>query len=211
MTSASRSANRSGRTPVSHGVLAMPSPVSPRSNCSVGRSRANAGASTAGTTAQNASTAHIAPLARSNRPWVTGLSYTGGSMISIVRSPASNVSPKRSQRIRRYGRSNEDVIRATADEVVTSVACGQAASTLSTLPLWSESLCETNTQRTSCGSTRPNTASSHWSLAAAGPVSTRIGCAPRITIDDWYMTIGSPTADRAVRTRNVSGTNSTGS
>ena len=76
-------------------------------------------------------------------------------MISIVRSPASSVSPKFSHSMRRYGRSNDDVMRATAGDVVIRVACGHAASALRTLPLWSESLWETNTQRTSCGSTSP--------------------------------------------------------
>jgi hypothetical protein len=75
-------------------------------------------------------------------------------MISIVRSPASKVSPKLSHSRRRLGRSNEEVMRATAGEVVSNVACGHAASALRTLPLWSESLWETKTHRTSCGSTR---------------------------------------------------------
>ncbi len=101
-------------------------------------------------------------------------------------------------------------MRATAGDVVSSVACGQAASTARTLPLWSESLWETNTHRTSSGSTRPNTASSHSSPAAAGPVSTRIGWAPRMSIEDWYIVISSPAAANAVRIRNVSGAISAG-
>ena len=106
---------------------------------------------------------------------MVGESHTGGRTARSVRSPTSKLSPSLTQRIRSSGNSNALVWRSLIAQVATSVAFVHRVITCSRLPVWSMSSCDKYTQRTSAGSTRPNTSSSHCRRLAMVPVSTITG------------------------------------
>jgi hypothetical protein len=131
----------------------------------------------------NVSTDHTTFVFVSNRARVVGLSYSGGRLATSVRSPTSMVSPSLTKRHRLIGVSHSSAMRPIENQVVSSVALGQAARTANRLPAWSRSSWVRNTHFTSSGSTTDHAASSHCGRTAGAPVSTRTGSAPRITIE----------------------------
>ena len=96
-------------------------------------------------------------------------------------------------------------MRSIENQLVTRVAFGQRSSTWGRLPVWSMSSWDRKIQRTSLGSTMPNTVSSHADRVTAGPQSTIIGSAPVITIELTCMATGFRPSPKSWRITKVSG------